>query len=70
MAQKRYAFVIRLWNEAPEGPANRPIQMRGSLQLAHVDQLIYFDSIDKIPDLLRQLTGWEPDDVKDEQSIQ
>lgn len=61
MPQKRYAFVIRLWNEAREQPAKQqaPVVLRGSIQVAGSDEIYYFDSFDKIPELLKQVTGWE-----------
>lgn len=61
MPQKRYAFVIRLWNEAREQSAKQPapVLLRGSIQVAGSDEVYYFDSFDKIPELLRQVTGWE-----------
>ena len=61
MAQERYAFVIRLWNEAKKQPARQQpvVVLRGSLQAADSEEVYYFDSLDKIPELLKQVTGWE-----------
>ncbi len=63
MTQERYAFVIRLWNEARKLPAKQQpvVELRGSLQVADSDEVYYFDSLEKIPELLRQVTGWEPE---------
>ena len=61
MSQKRHAFVIRLWNEAREQPTKQQpvVVLRGSLQAGGSDKIYYFDSFDKIPDLLKQITEWE-----------
>ena len=63
MAQERYAFVIRLWNEPEQAadPARQPGEVRGSIHSTHSEQIFYFDSFDKIPALLKELTGWQSD---------
>ena len=64
MAQERFAFVIRLWNEPGQAvdPSRQPVAVRGSIQSTHSEQIFYFDSFDKIPALLKEITGWQSDE--------
>lgn len=57
MSKNRFAFVIRLWNETNHHPG-QPADMRGSLQMASSDKVVYFRSLEQIPEILRGLTGW------------
>jgi hypothetical protein len=57
MRERRFAFVLRLWIEhSDQGEAPR---VRGSLQAAGAEQARYFTSLDDIPDLVRELAGWQ-----------
>ncbi|MFQ5420753.1 MAG: hypothetical protein ACE5FD_13125 [Anaerolineae bacterium] len=58
MPGKRYAFVLRVWNEASSSPSPQPDQVRGSLQLADADRIFYFSSLAQIPHILQEITGW------------
>jgi len=64
VAQERYAFVIRLWNEPGQAvdPSRQPGEVRGSIHSTHSEQIFYFDSFDKIPELLKEITGWQSDE--------
>jgi hypothetical protein len=54
----RFAFVLRLWNEAASGRAKEQLAMRGSLQLSSSDEIVYFNSLGQLPGLLQEITGW------------
>jgi hypothetical protein len=58
MPDQRCAFVVRLWRPAPR-PGHPPPGLRGSLQPAGSAEVRYFDALDDLPALLRDLTGWE-----------
>lgn len=58
MSKKRFAFVLRVWNEATPAQEDRSPEVRGSLQLANSDEIRYFHSLDEIPAILRNMTGW------------
>lgn len=64
MAPERYAFVIRLWNEPEQAvdPSRQPVEVRGSIHSTHSEEIFYFDSFDKIPALLKEITGWQSDE--------
>ena len=60
MPPNRFAFVIRLWQEV-DRQSSRPSELRGSVQMANEERTLYFNDLEQIPELLRQLTGWEAD---------
>lgn len=68
MASDRYAFIIRLWNEA--APSRQPGQviLRGFVQAIHSDEKHYFQSFEEVPRLLQEITGWEIKDPDDQTS--
>ena len=69
MNPNRFAFVVRLWNEV-DRQAGRPSELRGSVQMINDEKVLYFHSLDQIPALLRELTGWDGDTaVTDKHSI-
>ncbi len=69
MNPNRFAFVVRLWNEV-DCQAGRPLELRGSVQMVNDERVLYFHSLDQVPELLRQLTGWGKDTaVTDEDDI-
>ena len=61
VAHERYAFVIRLWNESDDssGSQQRAVVIRGSIHTSQSGRIYYFDSLEKIPELLKEITGWE-----------
>lgn len=63
MPGQRFSFVLRLWTETVRSGLNSRPMPRGSLQLVDSDQVRYFSSLDKIPEILREITGWS--DVPD-----
>lgn len=60
MPPNRFAFVIRLWQEV-DRQSSRPSELRGSVQMVNEERTLYFNALEQIPELLRQLTGWEAD---------
>ncbi len=58
MPGRRYAFVLRVWNEAPTSTKPQPDEVRGSLQMADADRIFYFNSLAQIPLILQEITGW------------
>jgi len=59
MARQRFAFILRLWQEAPARSADLRPQLRGSLQPIDSEDVYYFDSFSKIPEILRTVTQWQ-----------
>jgi hypothetical protein len=69
MTPNRFAFVVRLWHEV-DPQAGRPSELRGSVQMVNDERVLYFHSLNQVPELLRQLTGWDGDTaVTDEDDI-
>lgn len=58
MEQERYAFIIRIWREPATDPLDPTLQIRGSIQMAHHEEQVYFHSLEMIPQLLAQITRW------------
>jgi hypothetical protein len=56
MRERRFAFVLRLWIEHDD--RNDALLLRGSLQAVESERARYFTSLDDIPNLVRELTGW------------
>ena len=48
---------MRLWRPAPRLADPAP-PLRGSVQLASGPELHYFESLETLPGLLRELAGW------------
>ncbi len=69
MNPNRFAFVVRLWNEV-DRQAGRPLELRGSVQMVNDERVLYFHSLDQVPALLRQLTGWEGDTAVGDKGIE
>lgn len=59
MTRQRFAFILRLWQEAPTRGTDLHPQLRGSLQAIDSEELHYFASFDKIPKILRKITMWQ-----------
>ena len=57
MASRRFAFVLWLWIET-DAPDTGHGMLRGSLEVVGVKQIRYFTSLDQLPQLLREITGW------------
>lgn len=57
MGSDRYSFLLRLWHEH-RAEAN-PV-MRGSLQRADSDRVQYFESMERLIEILRDATGAAP----------
>lgn len=53
MSQRRYAFIVRLWQEGASAVGS---SLRGSLQAVDSEKVHYFSSLDEISALLRQIT--------------
>ncbi|VAW32278.1 hypothetical protein MNBD_CHLOROFLEXI01-3371 [hydrothermal vent metagenome] len=60
MSPNRFVFVIRLWHEDVRN-MERPLELRGSVQMVNGERVLYFNSLNQVPTLLRQLTGWDGD---------
>jgi len=52
MQQRRFSFVLRIWQEATS-------TLRGSLQLVDSDQVYHFRSLDEVAAILHQVTGFD-----------
>ena len=59
MSSRRFAFILRVWNEAPAHGQEGPPEVRGSLRLANSEEVVYFRSVDELPHILRRMTGWD-----------
>lgn len=57
MVSNRFAFILRLWQEAPDQTAENESSLRGSLQMANSENVVYFHSLEQVPDLLEKLMG-------------
>jgi hypothetical protein len=55
MVVNRFAFILRLWQEAPDPTAENESGMRGSLQMANSEDVFYFHSLEQVPGLLEKL---------------
>jgi hypothetical protein len=58
MAERRYAFILRVWLNTD---SVTPLTLRGSLQPAASDQIHYFASLEDIPRILAHLLNWPGD---------
>jgi hypothetical protein len=58
VVKQRFAFVLRLWLETATGNSEANVNWRGSLEVVEPKQLYYFNSLDHIPRILREVTGW------------
>jgi hypothetical protein len=56
---RRFAFVLKLWTETSEGTSSPRYTLRGSVQAVDSDQVRYFQALDKIPEILQEITGWQ-----------
>ena len=67
MTQQRFAFVLRLWREAPAIERDQKTRLRGSVRLIDSERVLYLGSFEELPEILRELTGWqdEPDTSED-----
>ena len=62
VSTQRFAFILRLWNEAQDGQPNSKPNMRGSLQIANAEHTIYFSALNQIPSILEELADWSGPD--------
>lgn len=51
----RFAFILRLWHETPRQAVGSKSGMRGSLQMANSEDVVYFNSLEQVPGLLEKL---------------
>jgi hypothetical protein len=56
---KRYALILRLWTEVSASSTSLRPALRGSLQQVNSDEIRYFSSLDTIPEIVRQMMGWQ-----------
>lgn len=66
MTSERHAFVLRLWMEDVREEAERPSSLRGSLHVVETGRVIYFSSLDMLPDLLNQFFNEDTEDTNHE----
>jgi hypothetical protein len=69
--EQRFAFILRIWLEQAGSASDARPVLRGSLQRAGADEVRYFSSFDRVPELLQEITGWrvllEPSETGGEQ---
>ncbi len=55
MEKKRFAFVLRIWDENTAVTGQDELEeLRGSIQLVESEKVVYFGYLDDIPKLLRR----------------
>jgi hypothetical protein len=54
VAQKRVAFIVRVWTETEGDELTAPV-WRGAVQLVGSEQIRYFHSLDHIPAIIQTL---------------
>ena len=59
MRERRFAFVLKLWTETTESTSGPWSTLRGSVQAVDSDQVRYFHALDRIPEILQEITGWQ-----------
>lgn len=58
MSTPRHVFILRIWSENDGLAQPGQLTWRGSLQAANAEQIQYFDSPQRLLELVCTATGW------------